>query len=159
MKKIIKLFAILSLVLLLPMTVMAESGEIDNNPVDSANGQATEVVNNDNAVTAEDLVNQGTSIDDYMTTTINVNDPDASLAKFGNKIISKLYEVARLLQQAAVPIALAMFIVGGIMIVFGSLTKKGVTGGIVVCILAIVSYVVCIYAPNIILSVAQWAVQ
>ena len=159
MKKLIKLFAILTLVLLLPMTVMAESGEIDNNPVDSANNQTTEV--EDNTVTASDLSNQGTpiNVDNFMNTqNINLNSGD-TLDTLGNKIIAKLYQVALLLQKAAVPIALGMFILGGIMIVFGSLTKKGVTGGAVVCILAIASYVICIYAPNIIQSVSQWLVQ
>ena len=82
---------------------------------------------------------------------------DVTIDVVEDKILTKLYEVAGLLQKIAAPISIITFIIGAIIMVTGALGKKdGARTGIIVCVLSIVMYAVCMYSEPIIVAVANW---
>lgn len=150
-----KILSILLIALLLPIGVFATDYDtsqingVENTTVDTTNGGSSTNIS---------VVDPTTPIDPDMTVN-NIIDPNITVTDFGNKILSKLYEVASLLQKIAAPVAIVMFIVGAILMVIGALGKRdGMKQGIVVMVLSIITYAVCMYAQPIVIAVSNWLV-
>lgn len=115
-----------------------------NSNSNTNNGEEVGLDVNIKPITEEDLIN-------------NVMNSNVTIDTIGNKIISKLYEAANLLQRAAVPIAIIAFMVGVLLFIWGALSKRAtVIPGIISMLAAIVGYAFCVNAPAIVIWASSW---
>ena len=162
MKKIL----VLLLILILPMTVLANEKETEytteqisqvegNKEAEPAPTTSTTPTGSSNPISSNrDFNAAGDAVmNDVENGTVTIND-------LGNKVLNKLYEIAGLLKQIAAPISIITFVIGAIMMVLGALGKRdGMKGGIIVCVLSVIMYAICMYSEEIIVAVSNWMVS
>lgn len=155
MKKILNILLVL-LIVASPLTVMAESGEIDVKPVDEIGDTSTSETTVTTPTTTSELY-PNSSIKDQYNEIDNVMEADVSLTDISNKIDRKLWEIAGILQRWSIPISVATFIIGCFLMILGALSKRGgIAPGLITCGTSILVYTLCTNAPTIIVAVSNW---
>lgn len=154
MKKLL-IMLIISIVAIVPIKVLAESGEIENTPVEEIHQGGDNTGSNDNSSSAtygpsSSIEDQYGNIDDIMTQNV-------SIGQLSDKINRKLWEFAGVLQRWSIPISISTFIVGCFLMILGALSKRGgIAPGLITCGVSILVYTLCVNAPAIVVSVSKW---
>lgn len=151
--KIKKILAILLIALILPVGVFAT--DIDTSLLNGVEQETVETTPTTEKKTDTDVIDP-----DMNVPSNSIIDENVTLDDVGNRVLTKLYEVASLLKKMAAPIAIIMFIVGAILMVLGAVGKRdGIKQGVIICVLSIVMYAICMYSQQIVVAVSNWMVS
>lgn len=156
MKKLSKILlsGLMSVLLFVPVFVQAEgaqSGQINTGTVATIEPtvkEDQELIGTDfNDLTGTEYVEK------LQQGTVNIDD-------VGDKVLNKLNEVVVFLQKAMYFISIIGFIVGGILILTGAISKRAtIMPGIITCVAAVVSYTIGMYAPQLITALSTWFIE
>ena len=154
MKKVL-IVLLIAIIALIPAKVLAESGEIENTPVEEIH-EGTDTGSNNGSSSSStpgptsSIQDQYGNIDDIMTQNVSIND-------LSNKIDKKLWEFAGVLQRWSIPVSIATFIIGCFLMILGALSKRGgIAPGLITCGVSILVYTLCVNAPAIVVAVSRW---
>lgn len=152
--KLCKVFLILTLFVALPTAVMAQEGTINTEEITQIEDSGSTATTYSAGTMSEDSFSVSS-----LSETMEIGDT-VTLDDVGNKIISKLWDGANLIQRGAMVISVIFFIVGAIMIGFGAISRRASTlPGIMTCLASIACFTLAIYAPQIISAVSQFLVE